>query len=128
MKTEVKYCPADNNYYLQCILESRSFRRRLRETNRQLSRETDPEARARLRARLEDLAVERSYMTDYLLLRREEVPAGILARRLPKRPQKLVTVDDNTRRWLFSHTPGLNRTSPAASAAPTGNCYDFPTE
>ncbi|MCD8331103.1 MAG: hypothetical protein LUB63_01030 [Oscillospiraceae bacterium] len=135
MEVEVKYCPKDKNYYLQCKLETGSFQRRLVKTNQLLSNETDPEKRAKLQTKLENLAKERAYMTDYLLLQPEEIPSGFSARRMPNRPKKLVTVDDNTRRWLLSQVfaPSWFETFHASRensppTPPTGKCYDFPVE
>ena len=102
MKVEVKYCTKNNNYYLQCLMESRSIRRHIEETEKLLIRESNPEAKAKLRTKLDSLARERAYMTDYILLKQEEIPAGCQIRRLPNQPEKLVTVDRETKKWLLS--------------------------
>ncbi|MCD8376660.1 MAG: hypothetical protein LUD69_06925 [Oscillospiraceae bacterium] len=127
MKIEVKYCPKDNNYYLQCLMESRSLRRHMEETQRQMIRESNPEARNKLQTELDSLARERAYMTDYILLRREEIPAGCQIRRLPSRPKKLVTVNRETKKWLLSRVPVPVRAD-EKQAASAGRCYDLPAE
>ena len=126
IKVEVKYCPKDKSYYLQCAMDSRSLRRHIEETDRKLSMEASQEERAKLRVKLENLARERAYMTDYILLKPEEVPAGSQVRRLPKRPSKLVTVDGATKKWLLLRVPTPAQTEAAAPFA--GRCYDFPAE
>lgn len=126
MKLDIRHCPKNGQYYLQCVIEERAIEKKIEEMERALRRAT-PADREILRHRLEELRRRRRYMVDHIPLKEQEVPAGVNIRRLPEIPTKIVSVDSETKRWLLTKFHVKDDFTPIASRQ-HARCYDLPAE
>lgn len=126
LRLDIRHCPKNGQYYLQCIIEERSIDRKIEDLERSLSKAV-PADREILRHRLEELRHRRRYMVDYIPLKEHELPVGVKVRRLPSAPTKIVSVDQETKRWLLTKFHVRDDFTPIP-VKKNARCYDLPAE